>query len=349
LRILMIGGTGLTGPHIARRLHAQGHTLLLFHRGQTQADLPAEIAHLSGDRRELAPHAAALAGFAPEVVVDMALVTAQDAWDVMCLFRGVARRVVAISSQDVYRAYGRLIGTEPGPPDGVPLDEDAPLREKLHPYRARASGPDNIMFHYDKILVERLILGDPRLPGTVLRYPLVYGPRDRQHRLFPYLKRMDDARPAILLGEGQARWRWTKGYAEDMAAAAVLAILADRAAGRVYNVGEERALSEAEWVAAIAGATGWRGRIAALPQERLPRHLAEEMDCSQDLVTDTRRIREELGYREETDPAEALRRTIDWERAHPPDPIDAASFEYAAEDRALADCGLGRERLGAQS
>ena len=32
---------------------------------------------------------------------------------------------------------------------------------------------------------------------------------------------------------------------------------------------------------------------------------------------------------------EALRRTIEWERTHPP-PIDEAKFDYAAEDAALS-------------
>jgi hypothetical protein len=31
------------------------------------------------------------------------------------------------------------------------------------------------------------------------------------------------------------------------------------------------------------------------------------------------------------------RRTVEWERAHPPENVDPASFDYAAEDAALAD------------
>ncbi len=46
-------------------------------------------------------------------------------------FRGVARRVVAISSQDVYLAYGRLTGLEPGLAEPVPLTEHSPLRTRL--------------------------------------------------------------------------------------------------------------------------------------------------------------------------------------------------------------------------
>ena len=91
---------------------------------------------------------------------------------------------------------------------------------------------------YDKILVERVVIGEPDLPGTILRLPMIYGPGDDAHRLFPYLKRMDDGRPAILMEEVRARWRWARGYVEDVAEAVVSAVLDDRAAGRVYNVSE---------------------------------------------------------------------------------------------------------------
>ncbi|MFM9735660.1 NAD-dependent epimerase/dehydratase family protein, partial [Streptomyces niveiscabiei] len=89
-------------------------------------------------------------------------------------------------------------------------------------------------------------------PGTVLRLPMVYGPGDRQHRLWSYLKRMDDRRPAILMGATQARWRTTRGYVENVAAAIALAVTDDRAAGRIYNVAELDAPEEAEWAQQIA-------------------------------------------------------------------------------------------------
>jgi hypothetical protein len=38
---------------------------------------------------------------------------------------------------------------------------------------------------------------------------------------------------------------------------------------------------------------------------------------------------------------EALRGTIAWERAHPPTEVDPARFDYAAEDRALAELRSG--------
>lgn len=100
MRILVIGGTGFTGPHVVRRLYELGHELLLYHRGETEADLPDGLRHVHGDRWDLASAADELARFAPQVVLDMIPRNEQDAWTVVSTFRGVARRVVALSSQD---------------------------------------------------------------------------------------------------------------------------------------------------------------------------------------------------------------------------------------------------------
>jgi nucleoside-diphosphate-sugar epimerase len=264
---------------------------------------------------------------------------AQDAWSVICTFVGIARRAVALSSQDVYRAYGRLIGIERGPIEPVPIGEDAPLRTRLFPYRDRAKGSDQPPYHYEKILAERLYMGEPELPGTILRLPMVYGPRDPQHRPFEYLKRMDDGRPAILLAEGMAEWRWTKGYVENVAQAVALAVTCDRAAGRIYNVGERETLSEADWVRAIGRAAGWEGEVVVVPRTGAPEGLVPEVDTDQHLIVDTARIRQELGYAEEVSHEEGLRRAVAWERGHPPEKIDPAAFNYRGEDELLAELG----------
>jgi nucleoside-diphosphate-sugar epimerase len=60
-------------------------------------------------------------------------------------------------------------------------------------------------------------------------------------------------------------------------------------------------------------------------------------DVRQDLVVHTERIREELGYREEVPFAEALRRTVAWERANPP--AGARPVVYAEEDALLKGTG----------
>lgn len=346
MRILVIGGTNFIGPYVARRLHEQGHALTLFHRGPlaaeppkerffrgaVEADLPEGVRHIYGDRKQLEKHAGTLRELAPEVVLDMIPLNDDDARGVLAVFSGVARRVVAISSQDVYRAYGRLLRTEPGPPDPLPLTEDSPLRERMYAQAGKLPGAER----YEKILAERVYLGDATLPGTILRLPAVYGPGDYQHRVFSYLKRMDDGRRVIVLPENVEAWPWTRGYVENIADAVALAVTDERAAGRVYNVGEPDALTEADWARAIGEAAGWLGEIASVPPERLPEALRFDVDTAQAWVTDSSRIRRELGYTERIPRDEALRRTVTWERAHPPAELDPARFDYAAEDAALA-------------
>jgi nucleoside-diphosphate-sugar epimerase len=257
-----------------------------------------------------------------------------DARAAVARFIGVARRLVALSSGDVYRAYGRLLGTEPGPAEPVPIDENAPLREALFPYRHTAPGPSDWTYHYEKILAERAVLGS-RLPATVLRLPAVYGPGDPYHRFRPFIKRMDDRRPVILLEESQASWRWTHGYVEDVAQAIALAVADERAAGKVYNIGEAAVPTVAERIRKLGEVAGWSGTVASLSSERLPAHLRAPYQPRQDLVVDTRRVRRELGFGESVPNDEGLRRTIDWERAHPPETGDPGPAEYAAEDAAL--------------
>jgi hypothetical protein len=52
------------------------------------------------------------------------------------------------------------------------------------------------------------------------------------------------------------------------------------------------------------------------------------------MTADSSRIRDRLGFTERVSFAEAIARTIAWERAHPVR-LEASRFDYAAEDTAL--------------
>lgn len=336
MRVLVIGGTNFIGPHVVAALHRDGHEVTVYHRGLHEPDLPSGIRHIHSPRAALPVlhFPSSLSDPAPEVVLHMFPVGEDDARAAVARFVGVARRLVAISSGDVYRAYGRLLGTEPGAPEPVPIDEQAPLRENSFPYRTTAAGPADWMYHYEKILAERAVLTS-RLPATVLRLPAVYGPGDPYRRLRPYIKRMDDRRPAILLDAAQAAWRWSHGYVEDIARAIALAVVDERAAGEVYNVGESNVPTMADRVRQIGAIVGWNGEVVPLRADRVPPHLRSPYQPRQDLVVDTRKVRSELGYGEALSIDEALRRTIAWERANPPATGDPGPTEYAAEEAAL--------------
>jgi hypothetical protein len=118
-----------------------GREVAVFHRGQTRAELPDSARQIEGDRHHLADHREAFHHYGPEIVVDLIAYTDDDARGLIATFRGLDRRVVVISSGDVYLAYGRIVRTGHVPILSTPLTEESPLRSVLFPYRPRAEGP----------------------------------------------------------------------------------------------------------------------------------------------------------------------------------------------------------------
>jgi nucleoside-diphosphate-sugar epimerase len=331
MKVLAIGATGFIGRHVVPLLVEQGIEVAVLHRDETGADLPAGVRRIRGNRNRLDHAKAELERFAPDVVLDAILYTEQQAREVVEAFRGNTGRLVALSSADVYRNYDGFRGKSAAQPDAVPLAEDAPLRETRYPYRGSGL-PFEHADDYEKVLVEQVLLTESDLPATLLRLPAVYGPGDAQHRLRPYLQRMVDGRPGILLQEEQAAWRWTRSYVGNVAAAIALAVADARTARRVFNLGDEPVLSERKWVERIGAAAGWRGGVVAVSASELPNHLKQPFDWRYELWTDTSSIREELGYVELIPLDEALESTVEWERStlHGTEPLN-----YGEEDAVL--------------
>src|SRR5713101_8039178 len=337
MRILLIGGNGFIGQFAVAALKQQRHKLAVFHRGTTAA--PSGVDEILGDRHQLSASAQELRRFAPDVVIDLVMTSGQQAKELLNIFRGVAGRVVMLSSIDVYRAVGISHGTESGPLQEVPLTEESELRHSLHPYPAESMQLMRKIFpwvtdDYDKIPAERIVMNDPELPGTVLRLPMAYGPGDPLHRFYPVVKRIADRRRQIIFPDTLAAWRSPRGYVENVAAAIALAATDERAARRIYNVCEEPAFSELEWARKIAAAMRWDGDFVVLPVEH--KHLLKPGNAAQHWTASSTRIRQELGYQEPVAIEEAIRRTIRWERENPPDVAFLAQFDYAAVDAAVA-------------
>jgi len=333
MRVLILGGTGFVGSHIAQRLLAVGHEVTIFHRGPGSN----KAAVLFGDRNRLGDSMDAFRRLRPDVVIDAIAFTQLQAESLVQVFRGIAKRVVVLSSGDVYRANDILFGRVTGAVESTPLAESAALRERLYPYRGVPIprvydfDPDD----YDKLLVERAVLGDSDLPATVLRLPMVFGPGARaaaNRRFFAYLKRMDDGRTEILLDRRTAQWRAPWGYVGDVAEAVRLAVEDERAAGQIYNVGEAEAWDVQSWIRELAVAAGWNGRLVVVDESCPPPSLSRNLNSDQHLNMATTKIRRELGYRETLSRGEALARTVAWDRQHPPADLDPAQFDYAAED-----------------
>lgn len=335
MKVLAIGATSFIGPHVVRQLAEQGNEVAVFHRGETEADLPGSTRHIYGDRNALSESRKDFAQFAPDVVLDVVPYTEEQTRETVEVFSGLAGRLVAVSSSDVYRNYDGWRGKSSHTPDPVPLVENAPLREKHYPYRGYEGLDFEYADDYDKILVEEAAGSSADLRSTVLRLPAVWGPGNEQHRLAGHLRRMVDERPVILLSEEQARWRWTHGYVENVATAITLAVTGEQEDRSLYNVGEENTPTEAERVRKLGEVVGWTGEVIDLPKEDLPHHLQAPFNWQYELATGTDRIREELGYSEPVSWEEVLRRTARWERTDLPEAADVEQIDYAAEDKAI--------------
>lgn len=288
MQVLIVGGTGFIGPYVARELCERGLQVTLYHRGNRESILvPSAVRHCHSPDAAMPvrhfPHELLRSEFG--IVIHMIAMGESDARAAVEAFKGRTQRLVVLSSGDVYLAYGRFTGLEPGEPQKGLLTEDAPLRSTLYPYRAQAKAPEDLSYSYEKILVEKEVLGHRDLAVTVLRLPKVYGAESNADLATIYAYR------------DQPQWRWTHGYVENVASAIVLAALHPAAANRIYNVGEASTPTIAE-------------RLRDLPASSVPTVTSKGYDFRHDIAYDTARIRTELGYHEPVMYPEGLERTL---------------------------------------
>jgi nucleoside-diphosphate-sugar epimerase len=325
MRVMVLGGTRFIGAAIVEELSAGGHELLIVHRGEHEPpDLPAAD-HLHTDRSDLPHLRGAVEGFGPQAVVDTYAMTAAAAEAALATVGGGVRLLV-LSSMDVYRAYGSLLaGIETDP---IPIDESAAVREQRYPFRGHPRyGSMDIAEHYDKLDVEEAYL---RRQGTVCRLPVVYGERDLQRREEPILRRLRAGRDRIPTGAGT--FVWTRGYVRDVASGVRLALESEATIGEVLNLGESRTWSMGLWARHVLEVAGGGAHFVRVPDQLLPEDLSLLGDLSQHLLVDSSKARDLLGWTE-TDPHQALSRSVAWHLEHPP---DAASDDFGDDDRALA-------------
>jgi nucleoside-diphosphate-sugar epimerase len=311
MNILIIGGTRFLGPYVVKQLTEGGHRVTIFHRGQTNTELPDGVQEIIGDRTQLSDFTSEFKKAKPEVVIDMFPYAEKDAMDLSAVFQSIAKRIVALSSADVYQAYGRLIGLEKGNFTKEAIKEDSPLRSIHFPYRNAVKDEKDWRYHYDKILIEKYYMELSSLPATILRLPMIYGPNDRQHRLWPYLQLINQNQ-TISLDPREADWRTCRGFVENVAHAITLAANNDKAANQIYNVAEENSLTEEEWVQMIQKHCQNEVPIQTIENESL------DFYPEQHLFIDSQKIRQELGYKEIVPFSQGMMETIQWENEHPP-------------------------------
>ncbi len=291
MRVAILGGSGFIGPHVAAALNTAGHETAILSRTS------------GADRNDPSTVTRALTN--TDVLIDMIAYDVATTAPLLDALAGHVGRYVLISSADVYRNYGALHRLENAP--AIPLlDEDAPLRTRLYPYRRdpprAADDPDAWQDAYDKIPIERTVRARTDIATTILRLPMVYGPKDRQQRFRWITQQMragaDIAAPAAWLD-----WITTYGHVDNVAAAIAHAAAHPAAANATFNIGEEPVPHRA-WIARFAAAAGWRGAVRDDGAAPIAAMLST-LDLSIPLALDTGRITA-LGFRAPLSPEEAI-------------------------------------------
>jgi 2'-hydroxyisoflavone reductase len=182
MRILILGGTGFTGPYQVRYALSRGHKVTTFNRGKTHpGELPNQVEQLIGDRNGKLE---ALKDRQWDVVIDNP--TSLPAWvrDAAQILKGNVERYVFISTISV---YGEV---KTGPDETAPTEkyEGAdPYKETLEAMKAsgyKTYGPL-------KALSEKE--AEKWFPGKtlIIRPGLIVGPRDQTDRFTYWPVRID--------------------------------------------------------------------------------------------------------------------------------------------------------------
>src|SRR5437899_3244789 len=182
LRILILGGTGFTGPYQVRYALSRGHRVTTFNRGKTHpGELPNEVEQLIGDRNGQLD---ALKNRQWDVAIDNP--TTLHAWvrGAAQILKGNVERYVIISTISVYGE----VKTSPDEAATTEKYEGAdPYKETLEAMKAggyKTYGPL-------KALSERE--AEKWFPGKtlIIRPGLIVGPRDETDRFTYWPVRID--------------------------------------------------------------------------------------------------------------------------------------------------------------
>ena len=185
LKVLVLGGTGISGPHLVRELSARGHQVTLFNRGKRNPGLFPNVETLIGDRNGPID---VLKGRKWDVVVDNSGYFPRQVQATAQLLKDQAGHYIYVSS---ISAYADL--TPPG------IDEDYKLAELKDP---EATEITNDNYGGLKAACERIVEQTFGERQAVVRPSYIVGPGDSSDRFTYWPVRV--ARGGEVLAPGSA-------------------------------------------------------------------------------------------------------------------------------------------------
>jgi len=320
---LVTGGQGFIGSHLCARLVAEGHSVRVLARPSSDlgglAGLQLDV--VRGDLTEPASLAPAVSG--ADVIFHLA--GALKGLRETDLFRvnadGTKNLVAAAAAAEppparfVYVSSLAAAGASPG--GTVPRTEEMPPQPLTWYGRSKFAG-------------EQAVRSVARLAWTIVRPPIVFGPRERD--VYGYFR---IARHGLLPVVGFSDRYFSLLYVEDLADALIRAAAAPSAIGQVYFLAGPEVVSWLELGRLIASALGVTGRVLRLPEivavgaggladlfarvrgrpeifssQKVIEILARAWVCSAEKAA------RDFGWRAATPLPDALRATARWYREH---------------------------------
>lgn len=304
MRIVLVGGTGPVGQSATPHLLAAGHELAVAHTGAHEPPGATDLEHLHGERDGLLASGGPVERWRPEVLVDTfaggaTAAKARQLGDLAA--RCEVRRIVAISSMDVYR-HCAAAGVDDHPPvelplDPLPLAEDAPRRA--------AKGPSGAARH-DNVAMEDALHGAAAI--TVLRPGAIYGPylHPRVFREWFLVGMVARGERRLPLPDGGTQL--FHRVAVDRVGRAAAGALEHAPDGRWdCNVGDPQDFTFGALASLVARELDWEWEPVRVPWP----DADHPWNVRHPVITDTTRLREVLGVLE-PDSVTATREQIAW-------------------------------------
>lgn len=339
--VLVIGGTGPTGPDIVAGLVGRGYRVTLLHGGFHEAPLEVEPdEHLHAD-----PHfAETLADALGDRCFDMVIATYGRLRIIAEHFRGRTGRLIGIGSATGSAAHAR------DPRWGV-LGRPVNLREEWN-VRESEPGPDTLSRKIAAAEASLLEAGESgAYDATYLGYATLYGPRQPAPFDWCIIRRLLDGRTRLVIADGGLKIE-SRLFTKNAAHAVLCAVDRPEAArNRSFYLADERQFTMRQRIEAIAAYLGRSVELVDLPYDMAKpcypywRHEREHR------YRDARSAQIALGYRDLVTPEDALVQTIDWLLRNPPEPGGEIErklgdpFNYQAEDELLAQADQVRAAL----
>jgi dTDP-glucose 4,6-dehydratase len=297
MRVLVTGGAGFIGSHLAERLLEAGDDVVVLDKltyAGNESNVPKGAEFLRGDigvKEDVEAVGAfdAIVNLAAETHVDRSILGPHDfaRTDVLgaLVLAEVARergvRLVQVSTDEV---YGDVT---------APVREDAPLRPSS-PYSASKAGGDL------QVLAAVRTYG---IDACITRGSNTYGPRQYPEKLIPlFVTNALDGEPLPLYGDGRQVRDWI--HVEDHCAAIDL-VLREGAPGEIYNAGGANERENVDVARRILELTG--------ADPSLLRHVDDRPGHDRRYSLDSSKLRA-LGWRPQRSFDHGLAETVAWYR-----------------------------------